>query len=354
MRQHPLERTALIAQVARYLSQDGNLWLLGVPGSGRREFIEHATGSIQGIILYLDCLRTTDQERFVALLAQSFLTGFADHTEGLAWVRDHLDQYRVHIDPRSRQLSLTCLQPQTLDQDLGVLLTLPQHLAEVHQRRVIVFLNNFIHLNSWDRNETWQRQIRQKLDLLPDANYVLGYGLGNAPPMPETQATDFQVLQLMPLAPALVQNWFDQNFALTAGALSLLVETVQGHWATALAFARRLDPVQTNNETHVQKILTDLLADLFPTLETLLRQLPAIQCRVLETLALDPTPHPQSNDYTRRHGLPRGGSLQGALTALVKKDLLYSPDVLLASERTAKPYQFCQPLMGLWIRRYLA
>ncbi|WP_287127602.1 hypothetical protein [Candidatus Cyanaurora vandensis] len=349
-----LERPALREHTSQYLSKDGNLLLLGVPGSGRRQFIERAVTDIQGTVLYLDCLRATDRVRFVGLLAQSFLAGFGDYVAGLAWVGQHLPHNQVQIDPRTRQLNLVCTTTRTLEQDFLTLLDLPQAVARHRQQRVIVFLNNFVHLGSWDRDESWQAQLRRHLDELPDANYVLGYGLGSGPDLAITTDNNYEIVKLMPLETQLVARWFAaQGFVCTPPARELITRLVQGHLGTCVALARRLPVLALLTETEVRTALAHLLEDLSATFETLLRQLPAIQSRVLETLALDPTLHPQSNDYTQKHSLPRGGSLQGALTALVKKDLLYGPDSQ-GDDQIALAYQFCQPLLGLWIQQYLA
>ena len=54
--------------------------------------------------------------------------------------------------------------------------------------------------------------------------------------------------------------------------------------------------------------------------------LPANQVHLLECLALDPTEKPQSREYILKHGLSRGGSLQGALTGLQQKGLIYGSE----------------------------
>jgi hypothetical protein len=353
MRENPLDRVRLREEVAHDLNQDLNFWLLGVPGSGRKRFIEGAVQDIKGIVLYLDCLRATDKARFVSLLAQSFLAGYGAHTDGLAWVSRHLSHHRVQIDPRTCQLSLWVTQTRTLEQDFLKLLELPQIIAERRQQRVVVFLNNFVHLTTWDREERWQQQIRAELDRLPDANYILGYGVSSGPNLTEAKERNFKVVKLMPLAADPMARWFQEQFQLTEGALEYLLTLAAGHVGTALALARRLNSENCLDESTIEQVASELLQDQAATFETLLRQLPAIQARVLETLALDPTPHPQSNDYTQAHGLPRGGSLQGALTALVKKDLLYGPDSLSA-DGTNLAYHFCQPFLGRWVQQYFS
>ncbi len=351
MRSSQPERVLLRQHLAQFFQKDGNLWLLGVPGSGRKHVIEGAAKDIQGIVLHLDCLRATDQYRFLTLLTQSFLKGFGDHEASLAWVGQYLGHHHVQIDPRTKQLSVLFSADRFADEDLQQVLDLPQRIAECKQQRVVVFLSNFLHLNSWDRDEQWQQLLRQRLDHLPDANYVLGYGLGNHPHSPP--ATTDEVITLKPLLADQIETWFLGRFQFTDRGLREIIEVVQGHVSTAIALAHRLPKVQALTEADIRDALAGLLEDLSFTFEMLLMQLPAIQCRVLETLAIYPTIHPQSHEYTQKHALPRGGSLQGALLALVKKDLLYGSDQL-GEDHKPLAYQFCQPLLGLWIRRYLA
>ena len=73
--------------------------------------------------------------------------------------------------------------------------------------------------------------------------------------------------------------------------------------------------------------------------------LPANQVHLLESLALDPTQKPQSRDYINKHGLSRGGSLQGALTGLQHKGLIYGAE---------QGYRLALPLFALWIRQRLS
>jgi hypothetical protein len=65
----------------------------------------------------------------------------------------------------------------------------------------------------------------------------------------------------------------------------------------------------------------------------------------LKGLALDPTEKPQSRDYIQKHGLSRGGSLQGALTGLQHKGLIYNAE---------QGYQLALSLLALWLRQRLS
>ena len=97
-------------------------------------------------------------------------------------------------------------------------------------------------------------------------------------------------------------------------------------------------------EEDVQKAIAGLLKDLSMTYESLLMLLPANQVHLLESLAIDPTDKPQSKEYIQKHGLSRGGSLQGALTGLQHKGLIYDAE---------HGYRLAMPLLALWLRERL-
>ena len=87
-----------------------------------------------------------------------------------------------------------------------------------------------------------------------------------------------------------------------------------------------------------------MLQDLSMTFASLLMLLPASQVQLLQCLALDPTQKPQSREYIQKHGLFRGGSLQGALSGLQQKGLIYG---------SQQGYRLALPLLALWIRQRL-
>jgi hypothetical protein len=115
-----------------------------------------------------------------------------------------------------------------------------------------------------------------------------------------------------------------------------------------MAIIRRLSASRCANtlitEEDVKKAIKGLLKDLSMTYESLLMLLPANQVHLLESLAIDPTDKPQSKEYIQKHGLSRGGSLQGALTGLQHKGLIYNAE---------NGYRLAMPLLALWLKERL-
>ncbi len=136
-------------------------------------------------------------------------------------------------------------------------------------------------------------------------------------------------------------------------ALELFLSYVQGHVKDALTLAQRLwlscraiapDPPGLIQAHQVHSTMLALVQDLSVTFEALLLLLPPTQARVLESLALDPTESPQASAYIKKHQLSRGGGLQGALTSLEEKGLIYGPQF---------GYRIALPLLDFWLRQRL-
>ncbi len=104
-------------------------------------------------------------------------------------------------------------------------------------------------------------------------------------------------------------------------------------------------PLFTIQAHHVHRSTLALVEDLALTFESLLLLLPSSQVRVLESLALDPTDSPHSREYIQKHGLSRGGGLQGALASLQQKGLVYGAEY---------GYRITMPLLAFWLKYLLA
>ena len=135
--------------------------------------------------------------------------------------------------------------------------------------------------------------------------------------------------------------------------VSLVLDLRQGHPKDAITLAQRLwlngsamtsQPPGLIQAHQVHSAMLALVQDMAVTFEALLLLLPPTQARVLESLALDPTHSPQSNAYIKKHQLSRGGGLQGALTSLEQKGLIYGPHL---------HYRIALPLLDFWLKQRL-
>jgi hypothetical protein len=351
-------REAELDVVTTLLQKDNDFVITGVPGIGRRSLIRQAAKQVGCRSLEIDFLRCRNAGQFLRFLADALTDAFAEP--------DELTQIQ--------QWSLN--QPLTLDQTLAAqarlvwptnpgkewplfegLLALPQYLAEWLNCQVVIVFHNFPHIRSWDRRGKWETHLRQEIQQQNRVSYALIATVAE----PWMAASQLPVIALAPLPANELRPWITQSMA-TAGltfdadsqALELYLSYVQGHLKDAIALAQRIwlecaamapRPATQLIQAHqVHSSMLALVQDMSSTFEALLLLLPPTQARVLESLALDPTDSPQASAYIKKHQLSRGGGLQGALTSLEQKGLIYGPQF---------SYRIALPLLNVWLKQRL-
>jgi len=383
-------RETELSKIHQILTKDDDFLLVGAPGIGRRTLIRAAAQKIGARVLEIDCLRTTDTNRFLRLLADSLLEVFSS-TEELALIQQWSNQHPFVLEQNSHRPRLVWHGVSGKEWQLfQILLALPQLLAEWLDCRVVIVFLNFPHIRSWDRKGKWEDYLRQEIQQQSRVSYALVATVAE----PWAQQSDLHIISLPPLDDQVMRDWIvpamraeGLQFNPDTQALDLFLSIVQGHTGDAISLARRiwLDRhvflnAQTDWKTssklgtieadtgamgrdvivkdltvsavedvieshHVHRSTLALVEDLSTTFESLILLLPPSQVRVLESLALDPTDKPQAREYIQKHQLTRGGGLQGALASLEQKGLLYGPQY---------GYRVALPFLAFWLRQRLS
>lgn len=394
-------RQAELQQVSQILATDGDLLIAGVPGSGRRTLVRFAAQTVGARMIEIDCLRATDSNRFLHLIAESILTAFESPTE-LALIQRWSSNQPIILEQSigGRARLVWHSSPKEAWQLFQVLLTLPQVMAEWLNCRIVLVFENFPHIRSWDRSEQWERYLRQEIQQQSRVSYALIATTAES----WVQHSNMQVVFLPPLADRELEPWIITamaaqgfKFDLDSQALELFLSYVQGNLGDAIALARRIwldyralncdlwhrQPDLPNSQElitssppssssprsvstaisptslhlprpspldgiiqahHVHRSALALVEDLSNTFESLILLLPSSQVRVLESLALDPTDSPHSREYIQKHQLSRGGGLQGALASLQQKGLVYGAE---------HGYRITTPWLAFWLKHRL-
>ncbi|MFQ4136432.1 AAA family ATPase [Nodosilinea sp. PGN35] len=350
-------REAELQQVCDLVTQDRDFVVTGVPGIGRRTLLRAAAKRLGARWLEIDLLRCRSAGQFLRLLADGLISAFAEPQE-LAKIQQWSLSQPLTLD-RSLSPQPRLIWPPAPGKDWPLfegLLSLPQVLAEALDCQVVIGFHNFPHIRSWDRQGRWESHLRQEIQRQSRVSYALVATVAE----PWMTASRLPVIALAPLSDTDLQPWIISTLA-TAGlkfdpdsqALELFLSYVQGHINDALTLAQRLwlicnaiapDPPGLIQAYQVHNTMLTLVQDLDVTFEALLLLLPPTQARVLESLALDPTDSPQSSAYIKKHQLSRGGGLQGALTSLEEKGLIYGPQF---------SYRIALPLLDFWLRQRL-
>ncbi|KAB8319880.1 ATP-binding protein [Tolypothrix campylonemoides VB511288] len=356
----PLEligRSAEFQRIVEVLARDGDLLIVGVPGSGRRTLVRGAAQEVGAIVLDVDCIRATDGQRFLQLLAEAIAQNFEP-----VLIREWLAKtagefFAFYSEGNSGKLKpLRSFNQKQLWQAFEMLIALPQKLAEDIDKQVVLILQSFPHIRSWDRNGLWETTLRQEINQQNRVSYVLIATIAEISNHPEENEYPLEIVQLPPLARDVMAVWAREmlhadglTFDVRSLALQLFLDAVQGHIGDAMSLIRRLQTLRRPDglitEQKVQIAIEGLLKDLSIIFESLLMLLPASQVHLLECLAIDPTDKPQSREYIQKHGLSRGGSLQGALLGLQHKGLIYGSE---------QGYRLALPLLALWLCQRLS
>jgi hypothetical protein len=356
----PLEligRSAQFQRIVEVLAQDGDLLITGVPGSGRRTLVKGAAAEVGAIILDIDCIRATDGERFVQLLAEEISQNF-EGLEICEWLGKGAGAFfAFHSDRDVGKLKLLRnINQKQIWQAFEMLVELPQKLIHDSDKQVVLILQSFPHIRSWDKNGLWEATFRREIKAQSHVSYVLIATIAETIIHGDEERNyPVETVQLFPLADEVLAMWARDilhreglTFDVRSPSLQLFLNAVQGHIGDAMALIRRLQTINRDDglvtATQVQIAIDGLLKDLSIIFESLLMLLPANQVHLLESLAVDPTEKPQSKEYILKHGLSRGGSLQGAITGLQHKGLIYGAD---------KGYRLALPLLGLWLKQRL-
>ena len=349
-------------QISQILLADGDLLIAGVAGSGRRTLVKWAAKKSGARVITVDCLRATDGDRFLKLLAESLLNAF-DRPKELLKLQQLLKEQPVafEVSEQSKPRIIWKLSSTLIWSLFQNLLSLPQQMAEWLDCRVAIVLHNFTHIRSWDRKGEWEEYLRREIQLQSRVSYVLIATV----PEPWMYKLKLDVVELPPLTNLELCEWLeptikekglkfdDHTTTLKPSALKLFTEYIQGNLSDAIALTRRiwLDLLTQGNQEfliqpdHVHRNMVALIEDLAPTFESLIMLLPPSQVRVLESLAIDPTVSPHSREYIQKHQLSKGGSLQGALDSLEQKGLVYGAKY---------GYQIALPTLQFWLKQRLA
>lgn len=378
----PLEligRSAEFQRMIGILTDDGDILIAGVPGCGRRTLARGAAKEVGAKILEVDCIRATDGTRFLQIIADAIATEF-DLNLIKDWVETQGKEFfLVDVVASIKVAEETAETPgnqeeqalkslavgklrlkrglnsEQLWQAFDLLIKLPQQLIFPSDQRVVLILHSFPHIRSWDKGGQWEAKLRSEINQQTHVSYVLIATIAEINNQQEFNDHPLEVVELFPLGRDTIAVWAREilhaanlTFEPRSPALSIFCDAVQGHIGDALVLIRRLQNARSHNgiitEQDVKLAIETTLKDLSTVFESMLILLPPNQVHLLEALACDPTEKPQSKEYIQKHGLSRGGSLQGALTGLQHKGLIYGAE---------QKYQLALPLLALWLRQSL-
>jgi AAA+ ATPase superfamily predicted ATPase len=262
----------------------------------------------------------------------------------------------VTVDPNTGRLGFSFdagRQPQDVDATLERLLELPGQLAAERERKVALVLDEFQEIVDIDPN--LPKLMRSVFETQPEVAHVY---LGSKRHMMERIFSDenepfwrsAKRMELGVIAPRLFRGYIEGQFRKTGRAIDpavvdRLLGVTFGHpYATQeLAyFLWEETPEGVAGAEQYDVALDRLLRSEHAHFGLIWEKAAKAQRLVLQALAREPG-RPLGGDYRRRHGLPGASSVQRALEALVK-------DELVAKDGRGE-YRIAEPFLAEWLQR---
>jgi uncharacterized protein len=313
------------------------------------------------LVAHVNLMTTPTLERLAEKLAETI---HDDLASTLFRARERLRVFQglritpvVTLDPQSGKLGFTFdagRQPQDLDATVERLLELPGQLAAERGRKVALVLDEFQEIVDIDAN--LPRLMRSVFETQPGVAHVY---LGSKRHMLERIFNDenepfwrsAKQMELGVIAPPLFRDYIDAQFERTGRRVEqavvdrVLAATLGHPYATQelcyFVWAETPEGTAAGDGQYdiaLEKLLRAEHAHFGLVWEKAARA----QRRVPDALAREPG-RPLASEYRRRHGLPGPSSVQRALQALLK-------DELIAREESGE-YRIAEPFLAEWLRR---
>lgn len=313
------------------------------------------------LVAQVDLMTTPTKERLAEKLAKTI---YQDVASPLFRVKERLRVFQslriqptITVDAQDGSLSFgfgAGLAPRDLDDTLERLLQLPGELAGDRERQVALILDEFQEITDIDRD--LPRLMRAVFQQQPEVAHVY---LGSKRHMMRRIFSDenepfwrsAKPLELGVIAPANFRGFISERFEATGRrvrpeAVDRILEITRGHpYATQeicyflwqRVGRRAADPEQ------VEEALADVLRSEHAHFTLIWGRASSAQRSLLHALA-EASGHPLSASYRRRFALPGPSTVQRALEAL-ERDELITRDGGLA--------EISEPFLAQWIKREL-
>jgi len=242
----------------------------------------------------------------------------------------------VTVDPEDGSLSFSFdagKRTADLAATLERLLELPGQLAGERKRQVVLILDEFQEVVDIDAN--LPRLMRSVFQQQPEvAHFYLGskrhmmeriFSDENEPFWRSAKEIELDVIEPRPFAEYIERQFKRTGKQIARAAVDAVLDTTRGHpYATQelCYFLWQDTPAgATATDVQVREAVVRVLNSEHAHFSLVWEGAPAHQRLLLRALAEEPG-HPISADYRRRHALPGGSSVQRALGALEKAELI--------------------------------
>jgi hypothetical protein len=314
----------------------------------------------KALVAQVDLMTTPTLGRLAEKLAQSILE---DVASGLFRARERLRIFQglrvtptISVDPDdgSMSFSFSAGAPSSdISATLERLLELPGQLAGDRNRRVVLVLDEFQEVVDIDPG--LPRLMRSVFQRQPEVSHIyLGskrhtmeriFNDENEPFWRSAKRTELGVIDPENFRPFIVKRFAATGKEIDEAALGLVLEITRGHpYATqelCYFLWQRTEAGLTASLDEVRDALADVLRSEDAHFTSVWDAASSIQRVLLQALAAEPG-HPFAGEYRRRHGLPPASSVQRALQAVERAELV---------KRVAGRASISEPFLAQWLKR---
>jgi uncharacterized protein len=363
------DRQAELRELAAEMRNGQDVLVYAPRRYGKSSLVLRAAGRAErdgALVGYVDLLKVTSRERFAAALARTIHRDL-DTAPGRAYERA-AELFRglrivptMEVDPQDGSLSFSFRATRRrtdIDDTIESLLELLGRIGVERERRVVMIFDEFQEIVELDPR--YPNLLRAVFQAQPEVAHIyLGskrhvldriFGDRNEPFWRSAKK-----LEIGLIAPALFARFVRARFdrtdkGITEAAAARLVELTAGHPYGTQELAHEVWERTPGGafayESDVDAGLERVLRAEHNHLEQLWADAPRTQRRLLSALAAEPTASPYAEGYRMAHDLPPAPTLQSALTALARKELVGRlEDGTLA---------IIEPFLAAWVRREAA
>jgi uncharacterized protein len=313
------------------------------------------------LVAQVDLMTTPTKERLAEKLAKTI---YEDVASPLFRVKERLRVFQnlriqptVTVDPTDGSMSFgfgAAVEPQDLDETLERLLRLPGELATERDRQAVLILDEFQEVTDLDRD--LPKLMRAVFQQQPEtAHLYLGskrhmmrriFSDANEPFWRSAKQMELGVIEPEQFAGYIRERFEATGRRVSAEAVERVLEVTRGHpYATQelCYFLWQRTGRRTAGPDAVDEALTDVLRSEHAHFTLLWGKASSAQRNVLHALARA-AGHPLSAGYRRRFSLPGPSTVQKALEALERDELI---------SRREGFVEISEPFLAEWIVREL-
>jgi hypothetical protein len=315
------------------------------------------------LVAQVDLMRTPTRDQFAAKLARTIHEDLASRL----WnVKERLKvfaglriQPTITVNPNDGALSFSFdarAAGEDIDATLEELLTMPGQIAADRDRRVVLVLDEFQEVVDIDpgliklMRSVFQEQPEVAHVYLGSKRHMMRriFNDENEPFWRSAKQTELGVIAPDSFAPFALAKFSETGKELDPETCEKALELTRGHpYATQelLYFLwEETPPAGATDLSALDRALDATLRSEHSHFSLVWDGISAAQKRALQALAQEQPGRPLSSDYQRRHSLPATPTVQTALSALERAELV---------ERIGRgEYRIAEPFLTEWIRRY--